>query len=192
MFQLTFRLGRTFGPRQLAVKIAGVRLGERVIQVGVGDPRVFSQVAAQAGLTGRACAVVDTPQAAAILENAAADQGVLVEVAVAQAGAWPFDNGSFDIAIVDANTLLAASATDLNNRLQDVLRVVRPGGRVLAILRRSRGILTRLGFERFHQGPTPEATTLIAAWTAAGCRPVRMLAEREGLAFVEGFRTGVI
>ena len=77
------RLRRGRGPVDLAVGMAGVRLGERVLQAGVGLPRAFAIMAGKAGLTGRACAVVDATAAAATLESAAAGEGVLIEVAVA-------------------------------------------------------------------------------------------------------------
>ncbi len=90
----------------LALGMAGVRLGERLLQVGQGDPVTFAAAAGLSGLTGRACAVVDAPEAAAALERAAADKGVFVEVSVA-AGTWPYDAGAFDVAMLDGNMLLA-------------------------------------------------------------------------------------
>jgi len=182
-----FRFRRSRGPLDLAVEMAGVRMGERVIQAGVGNPRVFAKVASLVGLTGRACAVVDTPAGAARLEEAAADQGVLVEVSFTPVVPWNHADGSFDVALLDGNALVAGLPAERDARLIETLRVVRPGGRLLAIFERPRGLAGRLGFEPEHRDPTPEARVLLQALELAGCRPVRVLAEREGLAFVEGF-----
>jgi len=184
------RFRRARGPLDLAVDMASVRMGERLLQVGVGDPRLFAVTASKVGLTGRAVAVVDAPAAAAVLEAAAADEGVLVEVVVAEAGAWPVDAGSFDIVIVDANAVLAAAPDARVARLTSAVRALRPGGRLLAVLRRGRSLAVRLGFEPEHRPPTPEAATLVAALAAAGCPAARVLAEREGLGFIEALRPG--
>jgi ubiquinone/menaquinone biosynthesis C-methylase UbiE len=184
------RFRRSRGPAELAVDMAGVRMGERVLYVGVGDPRVFALISSKVGLTGRACAVVDNPRTQATLERAAARQGVLVEVALVLGGCWPHDSSSFDVAVIDANPLPSRATGDSQSRLANAVRVVRPGGRVLAIRRRPRGIAARLGFESASGIPSPRALELVRALEEAGCRPVRVLAEREGLLFVEGFRPG--
>jgi hypothetical protein len=168
--------------------MVGVRLGERFLQAGVSDPRVFALIAGKAGLTGSACAVVDSAAAAAVLEEAAAHEGVLVEVSVATGGAWPYAPASFDVGVIDGDVLLAAGAEARSSRLRDMGRAVRPGGRVLAVSRWAVSIAGRLGFARERTGPSPAASALVNALQEAGFRPVRLLAEREGLTFVEGFR----
>jgi len=185
------RFRRSRGPVELAADMAGVRMGERVLYVGVGVPRVFALISSKVGLTGRACAVVDNASAQAMLERAAAQQGVLVEVALVPGGCWPHDSSSFDVAVVDANPLSATATGDLQSRLSDTVRAVRPGGRVLAIRHRPRGIAMRLGFDFARSTHGAEAHNLVRALESAGCKPVRVLAEREGLTFVEGFRASL-
>ena len=48
----------------LSVSMAGAKLGDRVLVVGCGDPRLIAALAAKAGLTGRACAVDESPERA--------------------------------------------------------------------------------------------------------------------------------
>jgi SAM-dependent methyltransferase len=183
-----FKFRRARGPVDLAVDMAGVRLGERLIQAGVSSPKVFALLAKQTGLTGRACAVVDTVEAGRLLEAAAEHEGVLVEVSVAGTGRWPYEDASFDVGLVDGNALLNADSAERLDRLRDLARVVRPGGRVLAVRSWPIGLAGRLGFARERTKPSAEADTLVHALGDAGFRPVRLLAEREGLTFVEGFR----
>jgi hypothetical protein len=182
-----FRFRRSRGPVDLAMDMAGVRLGERVLQAGLGNPRLFAKLAGKAGLSGRACALVDNPEAAGALQEAAAREGVLIEVVVTEGPAW-LEDASFDVGIVDGNALLRGSVTERQGRLGAVRRAVRPSGRVLVIRSEPLGLASRLGFARSHAGPSAEASALLEALREAGFRPVRLLAEREGMTFVEGFR----
>ena len=186
-----FRFRRTRGPIDLAIDMAGVRLGERVIQAGMGNPRLFAKFAGKAGLSGRACAVVDSSEAAQPLQAAAAAEGVLIEVVVAEGPTWPLEDGSFDVGIVDGNALLRGNEAERARRLGGVRRTVRPSGRVLVIRSARLGLAARLGIRPSHRGPSAEASTLLHALEGAGFRPARILAEREGMTFVEGFRPAV-
>jgi len=183
-----FRFRRARGPVELALDMAGVRLGERVLQAGVGIPKLFAKLAGKAGLSGRACAVVDSPAASQPLQEAAAAEGVLIEVLVAEGPYWRLEDGSFDVGIVDGNALLRGTAAERQSRLAEVRRAVRSGGRVLVIRRVALGLAERLGFAPSHAGPGADATTLLHALEGAGFRPARLLGEREGMTFVEGFR----
>jgi SAM-dependent methyltransferase len=183
-----FRFRRSRGPIDLAMDMAGVRLGERVLQAGLGNPKLFARLAGKAGLSGRACAVVDTPAASLPLEEAAAAEGVLIEVVVSEGPTWPFEDGAFDVGIVDGNALLRGSEPERQGRLGAVRRAVRPSGRVLVIRSVPLGLAARLGFGPSHAGPSAEASALLDALQEAGFRPARLLAEREGMTFVEGFR----
>lgn len=186
MFSL-FRFRRSGGPVDLALGMLGVRLGERLLQAGLGDPALFAAAAGKVGLTGQASAVVTTPAEATALESAAVREGVLVDVAVAPAGLWPVDSGTFDVAVIDGNALLAADPAGQSTLCGDVRRAVRGGGRVLAIHRRGRGLAGRLGFETVKPGDGV-ARQLTHVLERAGFGPVRFLADREGQTFVEAFR----
>ena len=186
-----FRFRRSRGPVELALDMAGVRLGERVLQAGIGQPRLFAKLAGKAGLSGQACAVVDSPAAEQPLQDAAAAEGVLIEVLVAEGPFWPLEDGSFDVGIVDGNALLRGDTTERQGRLAEVRRAVRFGGRVLMIRAVPLGLAGRLGFAPSHARPSAEASAHQHALEEAGFRPARLLAEREGMTFVEGFRPAV-
>jgi SAM-dependent methyltransferase len=189
MFSL-FRLRRSRGPVDLIDGMAGVRLGERLLQAGVGHPKAFAILAGKAGLTGRACAVVDEPAAARQLEAAAAAEGVFVEVAVAHGGLWPYPAGSFDVGLLDGNALLAAGSPDSSQRLRDMLQALRQGGRVLVVYAAGRGLAARFRFLSSSATSERRGQALAVALQTTGFRPVRVLAQREGMLFVEGFRPG--
>ena len=106
---------------------------------------------------------------------------------MAEGPRWPLEDGSFDVGILDGNALLRGDAAERASRLAEVRRCVRPSGRVLVIRTVPLGLAGRLGFAPTHAGPSGEASTLLRALDEAGFRPTRLLAEREGMTFVEGF-----
>jgi SAM-dependent methyltransferase len=180
-----FKFRRARGPVDLALGMSGVRLGERLLQVGPGEPALFAAAAGKTGLTGHAAAVVTTPAARAALEAAAVHEGVLVEVSEA-IGTWPYADASFDVAILDGNDLLARDASALSVAGAELLRVVRGGGRVLAVHAIPRGWGRLVGLDTADAGDV--APRLTQFLERAGFGPVRFLAAREGLTFVEAFR----
>ena len=152
----------------LAVSMAGVRLGERVVQFGLGDGRLLVALAAKVGYTGRACGVDDDPSAVARASRAAERAGVLVELEQGPAGRAALDAASFDLAVLLASGTSLAVTPQL---LGDALRLLRPGGRCLVVM---------------PGGAATEATPpLVDGLRQAGFKASRELARREGLSFLE-------
>src|SRR3954468_12607879 len=83
----------------LAVTMAGVKLGNRFLAIGIRDIKLIAALAMKAGLTGRSCAVDADPGRTATAAAAIEREGGLVEVAQAPWGALPYDPGSFDVAV---------------------------------------------------------------------------------------------
>ena len=192
MFKI-FRKGR--GPRELTVDMVGIRMGERFVQFGPGDPAAFAALASKVGLTGRACVVVGDARAAERMEAAAAAEGVLVEVlTAAPAGgsgeaASPvsgLEGESFDVGVVDGNLIAELPPSEAASQLREAHRVLRGGARLVAVHRARRGAAALVGVERTEAGGI--APLLMTALQGGGFRPVRLLAAREGLTFLEGFR----
>jgi hypothetical protein len=74
--------------------------------------------------------------------------------------------------------------------MRDMLRALRLGGRVLVVYAASLGIAARLGFPISSARSVGRGQALATALQTTGFWPVRVLAEREGMLFVEGFRPG--
>jgi demethylmenaquinone methyltransferase / 2-methoxy-6-polyprenyl-1,4-benzoquinol methylase len=168
----------------LPVTMAAVKLGDRFLSAGVRDPALIAVLAAKAGLTGTACAVdaddAAVTRAAASIEAA----GVLAEVIRAPWGMWPYDEGSFDVVVV--RDLLPGLTSDNRSRcVSEVLRVLRPGGRVLVVEPAPRGgfgaLIHRQPVDPRYQGP-------LRALKDEGFAAVRDLAERDGVLYVEGIK----
>ncbi len=187
LYKLPFmRQGRA-GPRDLEVSMVGLRLGASVLQLGGRDPLLIAQLARVAGISGTAVAVAETEAEADAIRRAAEQAGVLVEIRTASLSALPCDPESVDVVVIPS----LLGVLRMNQRvlcLQQSLRVLRPGGRIVVIETAPRGglgaILTRRAFDRtfiMNGGAR-------GALDAEGFRAVRLLAERDGKQFFEAVR----
>jgi ubiquinone/menaquinone biosynthesis C-methylase UbiE len=177
----------------LPVTMTGVRMGERVLQIGLADARLASLLAAKPGLSGHAALVVADEQMADRARAVAAEAGLLVDVHVALVHALPIADQTFDVVIVhDAATLLASLAAPARAAaMAESARVLRSGGRLIALEAGTatgiRGLLRRTQ----PTDPAYDASGGTAAvLQAAGLRAVRLLADRDGYRFIEGLKPG--
>jgi len=173
-------------PHMLVVGMTGVRLGERVAQIGCAHGGRLAAIAKKVGLSGRAVAIVPDEASAARALKGAAQAGVLVEIETAPPTRLPADDAAFDLVVVDdtAGLLGSMSTNDRAATIRETLRLLRPGGRAIVIGRGpSRGLGRLLG--RAPAGPPLDAAP---ALHANGFKSVRTLAERDGLVFVEGIK----
>jgi ubiquinone/menaquinone biosynthesis C-methylase UbiE len=178
-----FRIFKSPG-EPLAVSMAGIKLGDRLLMVGCGDPLLVAQLAVKTGLTGRAFATDSRADLAAAVEHTAPREGALVEVATAPCAALPLDEATFDVAVVrhawpdlGAGERLAC-ATELR-------RVLRPGGRCVVIdVAQGKGVL-RMAKSASLNPEYVASGGAVHVLEAAGFRAARVLAAREGLVFSE-------
>ena len=113
----------------LPVTMSAVRMGERVLQIGIDDPALASALAAKVGLSGNAAIAVTDDEGAARARSAAASAGVLVDVQVTPLAPLPFESGAFDLVIAHSMHGLVSSL-DANARtaaLREWHRVLRDG-----------------------------------------------------------------
>jgi SAM-dependent methyltransferase len=165
----------------LGVSMAAVKLGDRVLVMGCSDPALIAALGAKSGLTGRTFAVDESSERCREAERVALREGALIETAAARLDSVPGNAGDFDLVVLrdvlgrlDGNARVAAAA--------EAGRLLRPGGRCLAIDGKVRKGLTAL----LGRAPETDAgAAAIAAFTAMGFAAVRMLAERDGQVFVE-------
>jgi SAM-dependent methyltransferase len=115
---------------------------------------------------------------------------VLVEIEVAPPAPLPAADGAFDLAVLDdtGGLLGTMRAWDRVEAIRELLRILRPGGRVMIM-----GAATRGGFgallTRAQSGPPFTASgDANLALRADGFKSVRTLAERDGIVFVEGVK----
>jgi len=170
----------------LAVTMSGVRLGEKALQIGAGDVRVMALIAARTGLTGRAVIVLLDEDSAGRMRRALDDVGALAEVGVVDHGDSPAD-AAFDVIVVHdvPQTIASSHAAVRSGWLQLCHRTLRGGGRIVTVESGS-----PVGFRGWFRGAKEvgAAAGSEAALASAGFTGVRILGDREGLRFVEGFK----
>jgi SAM-dependent methyltransferase len=180
-------------PYLLIVGMTGVKMGDRFAQVGCAHGGRLAAVAGKVGLSGHAAVVAPDETSAARARKAAEDAGVLIEVEVAPPTQLPLAEGEFDLAVADDTAGLFGSmrAEGRVAAVRELLRVLRPGGRVLMVGAVPRGGLGAV-LSRTQNGPPFVASgDAVKALEADGFKSVRTLAEREGLVFVEGIKPRV-
>jgi len=173
----------------LSVSMTGVKLGDRVVFVGVPDAARVAAIAAKVGLSGRAVAVVSDDEAVARVDKAAANAGVLVDTERGDTTRLPFGEGEFDIAVFDDTAGLLEQLNDRDRAAaaREIVRVLRPGGRLLLIGGGEPIGLAKL-IAKEPASPLVASGRVNALLEHCGFGIVRTLAEREGLVFVEGLK----
>lgn len=175
-------------PREpLPITMTGIRMGERLLQIGIDDPKIAGAIAAKVGLSGTAVMAVIDEADAARARAAAARSGALVDITVTPLETLPYPNASFDVIVLHGMRVsLGASTPGVSTAaLKECVRVLRGGGRIVTI---TPGPKT--GFAALVR-PSPDETSesAAAALSAAGFRPVRVVGELEGYRFTEGLTT---
>jgi hypothetical protein len=178
MFLLRMLMRRGRGPAMdpLHVSMTGVRMGERFLQIGCHDRALLSGLAAKVGLSGTAAVAAFDQEQAKRAGGVGAKIGALIETHRIEGLALPFDSDQFDMVVVD-DTNGAFGKIDETTRvayLREARRAVRNGGRIEMV----EGTAARApGYDALRD------------LTSAGFKPVRVLAEKDGLRFLEGLRT---
>lgn len=172
--------GRT-GAHDLAVTMSGIRLGERLLQIGLADGRLLVALASKIGMSGRTCGVDEQAAAVSRADAAASREGVLVELHHLTDRVMPFDASDFDAVVVNVPVVTAELC-------REAFRVLRPGGRCVVVMKPARhgsaGNPTR---ETSHAASSP--ADVVEVMRNSGFKAARLLAEREGLAFAEGVKS---
>ena len=179
----------------LAVSMAGVKLGERLLQIGVDDALLAGQLAAKTGLSGTAAHMVATDDEAVKVNRGAKKAGALVEVRVGRLDRLPFDDSAFDLVVIHSarGQLASTDGAERSAALQACRRVLRPGGRVVTIeAGTSSGLRSILRSPPAAQAAYDAGGGTSAALRQAGFNAARDLGDREGLKFVEGLKGAVI
>lgn len=173
-------------PYMLVTGMVGVKMGDRLAQIGCAHGGRLGAIAAKVGLSGQAVAFVTDEASAARARKGAADAGVLVEIETSSPVRLEAADEAFDVAVVDdTGGAMAMLRPELRvSAVRELLRILRPGGRAVVIRAIPRGGIGAL-LTRAQSGPSWNANRSLEA---EGFRAVRTLAERDGLAFVEGIK----
>jgi SAM-dependent methyltransferase len=174
----------------LPVVMSGVRMGERVLQIGIDDPSLVGAIAAKVGLSGHAAIAVADAHARASAQAAATKAGVLMDLQVTSLASLPFAESSFDVVVVHGVRGLLATFDESARiaMLREAHRTLRAGGRIVIIEGTAQGGIASLLRPRPRAEGYDASGGAVSALATAGFRAARVLGERERYRFSEGLK----
>ncbi|MCL4873666.1 methyltransferase domain-containing protein [bacterium] len=123
-------LGRSF--RERTLEFAGIRPGEKILDVGCGTGVLTRMAKERGGRDGTAIGIDPAPAMIGAARKAASFEGSRAEFRVAAVEALPFPDDCFDLVL--SSLMLHHLPPDLKVQgLSEVKRVLRPGGRLLLV-----------------------------------------------------------
>lgn len=118
--------------RRRSIRVADLQPGERVLDVGCGPGSLTIPAARKVGKDGKVAGIDASPEMIGVAKGKAKKQGVEIDFRVAPIEALPFEDGEFDVVL--SSLMLHHLPDDLKAQgLGEVIRVLKPGGRLIAI-----------------------------------------------------------
>jgi ubiquinone/menaquinone biosynthesis C-methylase UbiE len=114
------------------VELAGIRPGERILDVGCGPGRLAVVAGTAAGAGGEACGIDPAPEMVELARHRAAQAGVPTRFEVGVIEALPCPDEHFDVVL---SSLMLHHLPDALKRrgLAEIHRVLKPAGRLVAV-----------------------------------------------------------
>ena len=124
--------GREPGIRRMTIELAGIKKGERVLDVGCGTGTLTIAAKRQTGPTGEVHGIDPSVEMIAVARQKAAKAGVDAQFQTAVIEKLPFPDGHFDLVL--SSLMLHHLPADVKRAgFAELRRVLKPGGRFLAV-----------------------------------------------------------
>jgi len=164
-------LGSERAHREKALNLARLKAGESVLDVGCGTGTLAIAAKRHVGLSGTVCGIDASPEMIARATKKARKAGVDVVFKNAAAEALPFHDAQFH-AVLNTMMLHHLPRKPREQCVQEIRRVLKPGGRVLAVdfggaTPKEKGL-----FSQLHRHGQVNLRDLIALLSDAGLNPI--------------------
>jgi ubiquinone/menaquinone biosynthesis C-methylase UbiE len=124
--------GRLAALHRKIVELAGIRSGERILDVGCGPGRLAIVAGTAAGSAGEICGIDPAPEMVALARRKAAQAGIKARFEVGVIESLPYPPDYFDAVL--SSLMLHHLPDEVKRRgLAEILRVLKPGGRLMAV-----------------------------------------------------------
>ncbi len=124
--------GRERAFREQLVALARLQPGERVLDVGCGTGSLALAARRVVGSAGSVTGVDPSPEMIGRARGKARRAKLAIDLREAPAQALPFEAGSFDV-VLSTLVLHQLPPADLHASVAEMIRVLRPGGRLLLV-----------------------------------------------------------
>jgi demethylmenaquinone methyltransferase/2-methoxy-6-polyprenyl-1,4-benzoquinol methylase/phosphoethanolamine N-methyltransferase len=125
-------LGREPSIRKMTIELAGIKKGERVLDVGSGTGTLTIAAARHVGPTGEVHGIDPSTEMVGVARQKAAKGGVGAQFQTAVIERLPFPDGHFDVVL--SSLMLHHLPPEVKRAgFAEVNRVLKPGGRFLAV-----------------------------------------------------------
>jgi ubiquinone/menaquinone biosynthesis C-methylase UbiE len=162
--------GREHAFRERIISLARLERGNSVLDIGCGTGSLAIAAARHVGPTGAVHGIDASPPMIARASRKAAKAGADVLFQLAAAESLPFPDGRFDV-VLSTLMLHHLPRSVRQQCVSEIKRVLKPGGRVLAVdftLSRQRGLLAH-----FHRHGHVDLQDIVALFVSAGLTTVR-------------------
>jgi ubiquinone/menaquinone biosynthesis C-methylase UbiE len=162
-------LGQAPAIRRKTADLAGIKAGDKVLDVGCGTGDLTIVAKGRAGSAGEVVGIDASPEMVAAARQKVAGRKIDIQFQLGLIEALPFPDRSFDVVL--SSLMMHHLPEDLKERgLVEIFRVLRPGGRLLVVdFKRPSSFWSKTLLKLLFHGGLPRGIeTLPAQATEAG------------------------
>ncbi|MBI5031221.1 MAG: class I SAM-dependent methyltransferase [Chloroflexi bacterium] len=155
--------------RKMTVDLAGVKPGDKVLEIGCGTGSLTIAAKKQAGVQGEVCGIDPLPEMLNVARRKAERAGLEITFESGSLQEIPFPDHQFDVVMISFMIFHVPSADIQRRGFAEIARVLKPGGQLLILDRSTEEQAGRSWIEKlFLNFSQPDMRTLLPMLQDAG------------------------